>query len=429
MLKNLTTRITIYRYKKIINKAYFCIRLNCQLIEKILKDDFKTRYKSEGENYIVQLAFIVSRLTILDKRSPANELFYTNNKDIIDYEINNILKNERIRELHLRNLLLRSYCEARKESSEEFLARAMELNKDIKPLIVHDFRNNYKSSLTLHKALKTLAELENIKKLDKKPHLSIGQWLEISTKVSGLTVSLSFLCSLIYDWGFFEAFGLSFLDLPSTITDHLRSTLIWFPLIASGLGISIIFELTSQRIERGKTEEEIIKESSNPEWLAKFRESPYKFLQLLAILAVILYLLFGDFAASFIPFALVILWVTFSFWLHNHPRILLQRGPVISRFIIIFPAILIFLGFHGYATGKKMIIHKEPDIQINLKEPTKVLSAIRLRFFEKGVLVMSLEENKPEFFKWEEISSIDLKKRDDLIYKGILSKWLKPSKQ
>jgi hypothetical protein len=79
--------------------------------------------------------------------------------------------------------------------------------------------------------------------------------LDILVKFAGLCGSVSVLVSIIYDWGFYHALGLSFTEVPTTLADHARSSLEWLPLISSVIFAVIVWDLIDvgclQRFERG----------------------------------------------------------------------------------------------------------------------------------------------------------------------------------
>lgn len=248
-------------------------------------------------------------------------------------------------------------------------------------------------------------------------------WLDMTAKFAGISVSLSFLCSVVYDYGYFKALGLTFSDVPSSISDHLRSTLLWFPIMLFGVGGATIFELITRRIERGMTEEEIIQSSSDPEKTRKFRESPTKFMPYVGGLIIISYFLWGDFIIGGIPFALTILWFYIGMWLNNHPIILQRRSFHLKMAIIFIPALLIYLGSWGYAEGKQLLL-KNQFQTIKLKHDAHgQISAVIVRFYDKGVLFKNAKNDEITYIKWDDISKIDKNIGDKTFY-GWLSKWI-----
>ena len=47
--------------------------------------------------------------------------------------------------------------------------------------------------------------------------------MELAAKAVALGASFSLIASLVHDWGFFFALSLTFLKIPSTLSDHVRS--------------------------------------------------------------------------------------------------------------------------------------------------------------------------------------------------------------
>jgi hypothetical protein len=130
--------------------------------------------------------------------------------------------------------------------------------------------------------------------------------------------SLCLLASIVYDWGFYSSLSLSFSDIPSTLTDHVRSALIWSPKIFLGFLVCFMFDLTMKRLENGMSEDEIISSSSNPKMLKRFRDGPYKLMAVSAFILTMAYSLLGDHFLPTLAFSVSICWFMFISWVHNH---------------------------------------------------------------------------------------------------------------
>lgn len=52
---------------------------------------------------------------------------------------------------------------------------------------------------------------------------------EYVTKLSPLIIGVSFVASVCFDYGFLYQLNLSFMDVPTSVQDHLRSSLNWLP--------------------------------------------------------------------------------------------------------------------------------------------------------------------------------------------------------
>lgn len=67
---------------------------------------------------------------------------------------------------------------------------------------------------------------------------------EFSKRTAGVTAVLLVL-SVAYDFGYLQASGLSFQALNTTVTDHLRSAILWAPGVLVGLIVGTLFGLGS----------------------------------------------------------------------------------------------------------------------------------------------------------------------------------------
>ena len=127
--------------------------------------------------------------------------------------------------------------------------------------------------------------------------------LDLIAKLVGLAASASLVLSVIFDWGFYSALSLSFLEVPSGLSDHVRSALIWFPKVVAAFGGIFVFEMLTKRIEQGMTEYEIVQFTTNPKRTKRFRDVPYQIGVYFVFLVV--------FA---LPFLFFLFSVEFCFW-------------------------------------------------------------------------------------------------------------------
>lgn len=156
--------------------------------------------------------------------------------------------------------------------------------------------------------------------------------LDLIAKLVGLAASISLAASLIFDWGFYSALNLSFLEVPSGLSDHARSALIWFPKVVTAFGGLFVFEMLTRRIEQGMTEEEIVRSSSNPQRTKRLRDGPYRMIAYISVFIVIAYVLLGDIFLGGLPIGLIVSWFIFSGWAQSHPRIM-ERRPLHLRLL------------------------------------------------------------------------------------------------
>ncbi len=231
-------------------------------------------------------------------------------------------------------------------------------------------------------------------------------FLDLIAKLVGLAASISIVASLIFDWGFFFALNLSFLEIPSGLSDHVRSALIWFPKVVTALGGIFVFEMLTRRIEQGMSEEEIIRSSSNPEQTARLRDSPYKLVAYSAVFLVVAYVLVGDILLAMLPFGLIVLWFIFSGWAQSHPRII-KRRPFHLRLAAHFlPPIAIWLFFAGYNDAVRMFQSTVPSSRLTLTNATSPTPATLLRQLDRGILIKDAD-NTVSFLPWSEIKKVE----------------------
>lgn len=246
--------------------------------------------------------------------------------------------------------------------------------------------------------------------------------LDLIAKIAGLAASISLALSVIFDWGFYSALNLSFLEVPSGFSDHVRSALIWFPKIVTAFGGLFIFEMLTRRVEQGLTEEEIIQSSSDPQRTKRLRDGPYKMGAYIAVFVVIAYVLLGDIFLGALPFGLIVSWFIFSAWAQSHPRIV-ERRPMHFRVAAHFlPPIAIWLFFSGYGDAVRMFHDTTPDLKLTTASATSSEPVTLLRQMDRGLLVKEAN-NTVSFRPWSEIKKVETSGKY-VPSKGVLCSWL-----
>lgn len=245
--------------------------------------------------------------------------------------------------------------------------------------------------------------------------------LDLVAKLVGLAASISLAASLIFDWGFYSALNLSFLEIPSGLSDHVRSALIWFPKVITAFGGLFVFEMLTRRIEQGMTEEEIVQSSANPQRTKRLRDGPYKLIAYSSVFVVIAYVFLGDIFLGALPFGLIVSWFMFSAWAHSHPRIIESR-PLYLRFAAHFlPPIAVWLFFSGYGDAVRLFQNASPSLQITVAGTTALEPVTLLRHLDRGLLVKEAN-NTISFRPWSEIKKVGTSGRY-VPSKGVLCSW------
>lgn len=252
---------------------------------------------------------------------------------------------------------------------------------------------------------------------------SAQQSVKALAEVIASLVAVGFVVSVIYDWGFLHALDLDFNFLPSTTADHFRSGLLWFPPLLGMMIAYVAIEFQFQRVERGLTEDEIIKSSSNPEKLKKFREGPSKFIIWSAPLYVAMYLLIGDAFSSVLPMMLGVIWLVFADWCYAAPLIKLRRDKVIQRWFTLFPVAVIVAYYSGYNAAVDAALRKPIKVVVEEKNLNSSINGNLLRTLDKGVLILA-DGKSVQFIPWDEVGSMS-EQKVYVPFRGILCKWFK----
>jgi hypothetical protein len=222
------------------------------------------------------------------------------------------------------------------------------------------------------------------------------------TFISLLSVSVLVL-SIVYDFGFLITLGTSFSEVPTTIADHLRSSLTWVPAVIIMFFGAYILELLNSRIEQGKTEEELIQESPTPKFTAWFRDSP-KY----PIIGFSLFVPVSVFFELDLPlqawlFSILIIWFLLHSFFFHHPRIYNQTTKEVYLITRWLPAIFWFVACSGAIAANKVKTGNSTDFTFKL-EKTEVNAAL-VRSYDKFYLLWDKTGEQVKFLSTGKVVS------------------------
>jgi hypothetical protein len=214
------------------------------------------------------------------------------------------------------------------------------------------------------------------------------------SKGAAVIASLGLVVSVFYDWGFYYALGLRFSEAPTSVSDHVRSWLVWLPTALFSLVCVIAFEMVTRRIEGGMTEEEIVQSAPEPARTRRNRLRPMKFLRLTAYLIIASWVLFGDLFNRGLYIGLIIVWFALTGWVFGHPRIRARHSEAFRLILHWGPPILIWFFFSGFGDAMQRItLSKGTTSVLRIKSSQQQLpmQASIIRTFEKWILVQDSE--------------------------------------
>jgi len=251
---------------------------------------------------------------------------------------------------------------------------------------------------------------------------TIEKYISLFSGLIGIIISGSFVISVIYDWGFYSVFGLNFDIIPTSLSDHFRSALIWVPAVITGVLAIIFNEILTRRLEQGLTEEEIINSSKNPDKTKNNRERPFKIIPYIAIVGTLLWVLFGDNFRGTLGLCLFITWIVFSTWCLSHPRIIERGNKYISLAIMFIPALVIITFISGQ--DRAISIFNTPsknNSKIYLSDNTSEEGVI-VRTLERGIYFSKNQADRLVFIEWRKIKKIEHQLKQSP-FEGVLCGW------
>jgi hypothetical protein len=241
-----------------------------------------------------------------------------------------------------------------------------------------------------------------------------------------LVIYLVFVCSVVYNFAYFMAAGISLSQIPLTLSDIVNSIFVWTPFVTLVAAAGWLFILITKRMEQGMTEKEIAQSTSNPEKTEQRRDLPFIIVEWTSVVAVSLFILFGQqlyrsLSAVFTMF--MVFWFFIGRKLSDHPRIMERRSLWLKLIIVFAPIIIGFVFTRGYDDAIHAISQTAPNSIIYLADKEKI-SGVTLRNFEKGILIRKLDSNKLTFLPWLDILSIDTQ-FEQTYYRGLICIWTK----
>lgn len=245
--------------------------------------------------------------------------------------------------------------------------------------------------------------------------------LDTTVKLSAVAISFGFIISITYDFGYFMAFDLSFSDIPSTINDHVRNSLICLPYsvatIAVWLGIKFIGDV-KEHIKSQAVSCELKPKTRS--WPSFIKLSNYHLAILNSLLGIIIYILLGN----QMPLGLIVLF----FWFIFYDIILviiikvydLKKLSTHAILLVVFvPIFLSLVLLKGNETSKKDKLSNLITNKIYLKN-NSVVSVSSIRFFDKFAFVVIPTTKQPTFIQLSEIFKVEQVAKKGGGFKGII---------
>lgn len=174
------------------------------------------------------------------------------------------------------------------------------------------------------------------------------------SKLVALLGTAFMLLSVFYDFSFLTALGLRFSDVPTTISDHVRSAIVWAPTIVVFGGLGVVLGIWESEGQKSETS------GQRKNW---FERNQGRLLILVAVAAVAMH--FGG--AAWYYFAFIPLWLEVL-----GPSLArkwtVSASPVKNWLALgVVPALFGAIGGYGYIDGDLLLRADTPRWEVTLK--------------------------------------------------------------
>ncbi|MCU7917267.1 MAG: hypothetical protein KZQ95_02780 [Candidatus Thiodiazotropha sp. (ex Epidulcina cf. delphinae)] len=239
-----------------------------------------------------------------------------------------------------------------------------------------------------------------------------------ATLLSIFTAS-AIVLSVTYDFGYLLFVGVSLSEVPTTLADHVRSSLVWLPYLLIAMFIVFIYELINTRIEGGLTEEEIVQSSPFPRFTYWFRRSPLYLWAALALLPSTLFL-FKDIVVPLKYWAISTpcVWLILHSWFFGHARIqkrTTEEFYTLSKWV---PGVMMIVFFFG-AISAESSVKNERQHTFELQNET--VSGVLLRSYDKYFLLWKKDEDSYIFLPSSLVRRFYLERKNESNREGRVS--------
>jgi hypothetical protein len=199
---------------------------------------------------------------------------------------------------------------------------------------------------------------------------------EQAAKFASLIGGALLLLSVFYDFSFLAALHLHFSEVPTTISDHIRSAIVLM-----------------RRVEGGKTEDELIASSPNPKFTKNFRASADALFPIIGLISITIWLVFGS-SYNGLYLVFIMLWGFLSSSVVSHARLGQPFNRLTARLFVIIPIAAAIVGSFGYGEGERLLAAKDANWEVTVADADKrtAYQVVGIRRFESVVIVVDMQK-------------------------------------
>lgn len=249
---------------------------------------------------------------------------------------------------------------------------------------------------------------------------SFQSTLEVGAKLLTMVATLCVALSVVFDWGYLTALELTFSEVPTSLSDHTRSAILWLPLAASLFPLAIVASLFSAQIDAKDVREAKSRGEDISAYVTNDAKSARWVLAIFSVIAFLLWLAFGYRARSFLVMAALAVWVLVVVRATPHDYLGIRLSMLFRFSLVVLPIIPFSLYVAGYNSGREGISPDQQFGTINVRGSggQYQLKANVVRLFEKTAIVI-VENHNILLLKPDDIIQVE-KAKSISINRGVL---------
>lgn len=249
----------------------------------------------------------------------------------------------------------------------------------------------------------------------------------VESIVSAMTLlaMLVLPCSVVFDWAYFSRLGLNMSQVPTSLSDHARSAVIWAPALGFALLGAVLQHVINRWMDDWRDPNEVRREKIQTaaqsnfviRWLMWFFFTPSIYIWSMAALAVCSFLWSGSEYYGAMLFMLGLAWILAA------AKLLPDNAEWVRGFGVVI-AVGPVIAATAYVAGDSRAIEnlkEAPSATIVLSSKEQLSKLVLLRYLDRGVLVKR-PDGHLMFVQWSAIAEID-DARARMPFEGIGCKW------
>lgn len=210
---------------------------------------------------------------------------------------------------------------------------------------------------------------------------------KIETKLKLITTTM-LLGSAVYEFMYFQGVGISISQAPLSLVDFIKGWAEWGTFAFGILFGVFVNELFFGRVEKWRSESEIISASNNPNKMKFIRELPYVLIKYLSYILFGAFLLLGEASVIATSLGIIVIAILFFKWI-------LESSPYEDKFLnksgVFLVVLIVGLCINGFHKGMMASNYSYKNIEAEMRVENDVVVKV-LRIFDQWTLVKTKEE-------------------------------------